>query len=84
MTPRECISFDLHRLLAWRERVNALSHNLLQFFIPVRSKTEGVDEDLAVDVDEGLQGGHIHLAEDISKLVILIFKDFNIFRIFLK
>ena len=53
-------------------------------FIPVRSKTEGVDEDLAVDVDEGLQGGHIHLAEDISKLVILIFKDFNIFRIFLK
>ena len=56
----------------------------MQFFIPVRSKTEGVDEDLAVDVDEGLQGGHIHLAEDISKLVILIFKDFNIFRIFLK
>ena len=52
--------------------------------LPVRSKTEGVDEDLAVDVDEGLQGGHIHLAEDVSKLVILIFKDFNIFRIFLK
>ena len=52
--------------------------------IPVRSKTEGVDKDLAVNVDEGLQGGHVHLAEDIAKLVILIFKDFNIFRIFLK
>ena len=52
--------------------------------LPVRSKTEGVDEDLAVNVDEGLQGGHVHLAEDIAKLVILILKDFNIFRIFLK
>ena len=52
--------------------------------LPVRSKTEGVDEDFAVNVDEGLQGGHVHLAEDIAKLVILILKDFNILRIFLK
>ena len=66
------------------ERKSQRPYHSTFYPLPVRSKTEGVDQDLAVDVDEGLQGGHVHLAEDVAKLVILIFKDSNIFRIFLK
>ena len=52
--------------------------------LPVRSKTEWVDKYFAVDVNEGLEGWHVHLAKDVTELIVFIFKDFNVLRIFLK